>query len=361
MKVLFLYSSMKKGGAERVIASLSNLFSEMGHSVTIAVLEQGASAYELDARVEYLPLGIAKESETVLDFAKSILRKLRTIRGVYRKVRPDVLVAFQPQLAVLAKLAVPSATVIGAERSNPRFARRSFKEKLFVKLSPICDGFLFQTKGARGLYPKRTGEKSCVIPNGVFVSPSGEVLPTSARGNRICATGSMRAVKRYDLLLSAFSKFSSIHAGYTLSLYGEGEQKEALVAQAERLGIADAVHFLGNTADVASALCAHEMFVLSSDHEGMPNGLMEALACGCACVSTDCDFGPRELIEDGENGLLVPTGDADALCDALCRIAEDRAFADALGVTAQKISTTHEPREIAKRFLSYFESVCNEP
>ncbi len=361
MKVLFLYSSMRKGGAERVIASLSNRFVQAGHSVTVAVLDDAPSQYELDARVEYLPLGIAHESNTLLDFAKSILRKLRTIRKVSKTVRPDVLVAFQPQLAVLAKLAVPRTKVIGAERSNPRFARRNFKEKLFVKLSPICDGFLFQTKGAQAVYPERTGEKSCVIPNGVFVAPSGDVLPASARGKRICATGSMRKVKRYDLLISAFAEFHRTHADYTLTLYGEGPQKSELETLTKTRGVQDAVDFSGNTSDVAGALCNHEIFVLASDYEGMPNGLMEALACGCACVSTDCDFGPRELIEDGRNGLLVPTGDADAICAALCRIADDSAFADALGAAAQEIRTTHDPEIIAKRFLSYFESVCKEP
>ncbi len=356
MHILFLYGSMKKGGAERVIASLSNRFVALGDKVTVAVLDGTDSAYELDARVNFLPLGIAQDSENPLQAAWNQIRKMRAVKAVYRREKPDVLVAFDVQLAALAKLAVPRARVVGSERANPYLARRGLRWKLFVKLSALLDGFVFQTQGAKGFYPKKTQEKSAVIPNGVFCRLPEEIPSYSARTPSVCATGSLRHVKRYDLLLDAFARVS---VPLTLHIYGEGALMEKLKAQAESLGISDRVVFEGNCADVAQKLITHRLFVLSSDHEGMPNGLMEALACGCACVSTDCNFGPSELIRDGENGLLVPCGDAVALAQAIERLASDEGLGGAVSSAARGILTTHAPHVIANRFKEYFENICS--
>jgi len=346
---------MRKGGAERVIASLSNRFVALGDKVTIAVLNGTDPAYELDARVNFLPLDIAQDSENPLQAAWNQVRKMRAVKAVYRREKPDVIVAFDAQLAVLAKLAVSRARVVGSERANPYLVRRGFQKKLFVFLSRFVDGFVFQTEGAKGFYPKRTQKKSEVIPNGVFCALPSEIPGYDARTPSICATGSLRQVKRYDLLLDAFSRVS---APLTLHIYGDGRLRDALKQQAETLGISDRVVFEGNCADVAAKLVTHRMFVLSSDHEGMPNGLMEAMACGCACVSTNCNFGPSELISDGENGLLVPCGDADALADAIMKIATHADLGETFSQNAQHLIDTHSPEQIANRFRAYFERVC---
>ena len=356
MNILFLYGSMKKGGAERVIASLSNRFVDLGDTVTVTVLSSTESAYELDERVNFLRLGIAQDSENPIQAIWHQFRKMRAIKGAYKQIKPDVIVAFDPQLASLAKLAVPRACVVGSERANPYLARRGFQKKLFVKLSGLTDGFVFQTEGAKGFYPQKTQRKAEVIPNGVFCALPEKIPSYTERTMSVCATGSLRQVKRYDLLLNAFSH---VTAPLTLHIYGDGALMEALKQQAQDLGISERVVFEGNCADVAAKLTTHRMFVLCSDHEGMPNGLMEALACGCACVSTDCNFGPSELITNGENGLLVPCGDAEKLAEAIEKIASDEEFASHLAKNAQGILKTHAPDVIADRFKTYFETVSS--
>lgn len=339
-----------------MIASLSNRFVELGDTVTVTVLDDTESAYELDSRVNFLRLNIAQDSETPLQAAGNQIRKMRAIKKTYQSERPDVIVAFDVQLATLAKLAVPSARVVGSERANPYLVRNGFPKNLFVSLSKIVDGFVFQTQGAKGFYPPKTQKKSEVIPNGVFCALPSEIPAYDTRSLSICATGSLRRVKRYDLLLDAFSRVS---APLTLHIYGDGELRDALKQQAEDLGISDRVVFEGNCADIAAKLVTHQIFVLSSDHEGMPNGLMEAMACGCACVSTDCDFGPSELISNEENGLLVPCGDAERLAEAIERIASDPALGEALSQNARNLIKTHSPAVIADRFRTYFKHVCS--
>lgn len=357
MNILFLYGSMGKGGAERVIASLSNLLVGMGDTVNIAVLGGGESAYPLVESVGFHNLGVARKSQNAAEAGGNLLRKLRAIRGAVKTLSPDVIVAFEPQLAVLAKIACPRSKVIGSERSNPYLARRGLRKKLFVKLSALTDGFVFQTEGARGFYPKRTQKKSAIIPNGVFVTVPEAALPYREREKAICTTGSLRAVKRHDLLIAAFAEMRQTCPDYTLHIYGDGPLRETLQKQIEKLGLSDCVTLAGNVADVGAALTQHRIFVLTSDHEGMPNGLIEALACGCACVSTDCDFGPSELVKNGENGLLISTGDANAIAKALIALAQDEEAAETIALSAQEIAERLSPMQIAKRFRAYFESV----
>lgn len=360
MNILFLYGSMGKGGAERVIASLSNLLVDMGDTVNIAVSGGDGSAYPLDKRVGFHCLSVARASKSAAQAGGNLLRKMRAIRDVVKTLSPDVVVAFEPQLAVLAKLACPKAKVIGSERSNPYLARTGLRKKLFVKLSWLADGFVFQTAGARGFYPKRTQKKSAIIPNGVFVRVP-DMVDYAAREKAVCTTGSLRAVKRHDLLISAFAEMHRVCPEYALHIYGDGPLRATLQQQIETLGLADSVTLMGNTADVGAVLTRHRIFVLSSDHEGMPNGLIEAMACGCACVSTDCNFGPSELVQSGENGVLVPIGDAKQMADALVTIAQDNALGTKLANNAQAIARELSPEQIAKRFRTYFETVSKEP
>ena len=111
---------------------------------------------------------------------------------------------------------------------------------------------------------------------------------------------------------------------------------------------------MGSCGQVAEAIGEAGIFVLSSDVEGMPNALLEAMALGLACVSTDCPCGgPRTVIKDGENGLLIPVGDTDALTRALRRIMDDPELEERLGVNAAKIKEDLEPKKVNQMWMDY--------
>ncbi len=149
--------------------------------------------------------------------------------------------------------------------------------------------------------------------------------------------------------MRAFALFLPAHPDYTLHLYGDGRLRETLQALAGDLGISDRVFFEGFQSDVHRAIRDAEMFVLSSDYEGLPNALMEAMRMGLPCISTACT-GAVDLIRDGENGLLAPVGDAAALARAMDQLSGDAALRAALGEQATEDMEKYSAEQITKRW-----------
>ena len=366
MKLAFLFGSMKRGGAERVIASLANTYCAQGDEIHIITMDNSESGYALDERIRHIRLNLAMKTRNRL---QGLLRNLRVIRALRRQIRAggyDALITFELRQAVLLQYAFPFGRrfrLITSERANPRMRRLSRMEKRqYDRLLPRVDGFIFQTERASLLYPEELRRKGRVIHNGVFpeVLP-GELTPFEARRSReICAVGRLAEQKGHDLLLQAFARFRESHPAHRLHIYGAGPLKEKLEGQIAQLGLGACVTLHGSVPDVMHQAADMGMFVLASRYEGMPNALMEAMACGLPCVAADCDFGPGELIRDHENGLLTPVEDVDALAQAMAEIADDPALARRLSENAVDIRRTHDGREIARQYHQYIADVVSD-
>lgn len=161
-------------------------------------------------------------------------------------------------------------------------------------LLPMADGCVFQTSDAQKWFPERLQKKSRIIYNAVK-EEFYQVERTPVRGE-IVTCGRLTEQKNHRLLIDAFAEVQKIHPYATLKIYGEGALREKLQNQIESLNLNEKVFLMGATNDVAKVLQTADLFVLSSDYEGMPNALMEAMAAGVPCISTDCPCGgPREL------------------------------------------------------------------
>jgi len=161
-------------------------------------------------------------------------------------------------------------------------------------------------------------------------------------GPRILTVGNLKPVKNHPLLLRAFAALGRPEA--RLMLLGQGRNEAALRALADSLGIGDRVIFAGFHPDPAPFYATADLFVLSSDHEGFGNVIVEALSCGLPVVSTDCPSGPAEILENGRFGRLVPVGDAGALTAAI-----DLALSAPVDKAAQKVRADVFAPEIAAR------------
>ena len=171
--------------------------------------------------------------------------------------------------------------------------------------------------------------------------------------------GRLEAQKNVPLLIRAFARFHAAHEEWTLSLYGDGSERAPLEALARALLPAGAAVFEGARPDVADCIRRAGAFALSSDFEGMPNALIEAMALGLPCVATDCPSGGcAALIRDGENGLLTPAGDEAALCRALCRLADEPALAASLGRAARRVADELDDRRVAGEWREYLADCC---
>ena len=349
MKILFYHYSMNAGGIERTIASLSaELVRE--HEITIVQYTDEKPFYELDGRVRYLPLGFDNRGNVV----RRIFKLYRALCRIFREVKPDIVFCMNKthlNVCVAAQKASCRAVVIGAERSNPLY-HNTKRDQALRRKSTAADGFVFQTERAMRAYPEKTQATGTVIPNAICNPDVFEPSPQS-KEKRFAAVGRLERVKGYDLLIDAFSKIAPDLPDWSLIIYGEGSKREELQAQIDRAGLLDRVTLAGADLHAFSKVKACEVFVLSSRSEGMPNTLLEAMASGLACVSADCPNGPAELIENEINGLLVPAEDADALAEAMKRLAQDENLRKRLANEAQSLRARHTIAAIAKAWIDY--------
>ena len=351
MKILAFIGQMTKGGAERVMSLLVNEAAARGYEVCLLIGNDKVE-YELNKNVRVVSLN----SDGI-----SAIDRFKRIRQIFKQEAPDAIISFMSSPSIYAcfcaiGLSIP---VIVSERNTPKY---EVADKLHGYLRSLAyrfaSGAIFQTEEARDYFSKKLQRNSVVIPN-----PVKDNLPEADLFNvkqRIVTLGRLVPQKNHKLLIRAFSMFQKSHPDYELAIYGKGEYegaKEELMAYAEELGVKSNVLINDPIDNIHEEIKNAAMFVLSSDYEGVSNALLESLAMGLPCISTDCPCGgSRMLIKDGENGQLVPVGDADALVKAMDRMADDKVFADQCGNNAKQARDKYSVKEIMGRYLDYVSS-----
>lgn len=358
MKIALLIRTADAGGAERAATTLANEFARTGNTVTLLCLTGSSSFYPTDPTVivRYLnkdAAGGRKRAKPAV-----LLRRARALRTFLRLEKPDVLVcmSWSTTLYGIACCKSVSTICIGTERANPFVLDRNRVTTFLRRFSAKkCAGFVCQTERAKTFYPAAAQAKIAVIPNGVFNPLVYETSVPNERDRVITACGRLDRNKGFDVLLDAFARVHAQEPDCTLRIFGEGESRAELTAQAERLHLSQSVKLCGADPGAIRPIARSSVFVLSSRSEGMPNALIEAMAAGVPCVATRCDMGPAELIEDGVNGLLVPVDDADAMAQAILRILRDGQLSETLSRNALRMRQTHDPSAVADLWLRYFE------
>ena len=326
-------------------------------------------AYHLDERVHLTHIGGVSSG--------SLARRLRRIakmRRVFKSQRDATIISFGPGTSFFTVMAAAflGNRIIISERNDPAVCPHPFLRNLIYRRA---SRLVFQTGEAAECFPRKIRERGCVIAN-----PLSEDLPLprenaggmnhaehamEGRALSMVAVGRLEAQKNYPLLLEAFARFLSdrndvVESGYqvvmppppTLTICGDGSLLPQLQKKAASLGIAAFVTFAGFCADVWGRVGPGTIYILSSDYEGMPNSLLEAMALGLPVIATDCPIGgPGSLIRDGENGLLTPCGDATALAAAMSRLAGDPDAAARMGRAAVEVRELYSAARITEKWL----------
>ena len=361
MKLLFFLNFFPVGGQERVVANLTEAFMNKGYE-TILV----SSLYS------YNECEAICSKRIFLNVWPNDLGSLeKTLAEVIMNEQPDVLIGFGAGNAATlanARRLIPGSNtpLIFSQRSDPTsmFLSDPRHEEYYRMVIPEADGAVFQSKEAQSYFPLDLQKKSTIINNLVnkrFFSatfsgetPSGETpsgespsgeSPSSERKN-IVGVGRLSSEKNWELAISAFSLIANkINDDFVI--YGEGPELENLKNHAEELNISDRMVFAGLTRQPEKDIVNAKLFVLPSNYEGLPNALIEALVLGLPCVCTQFDGGGAErLITDGENGLLVPKGDVDALAGAMLKILSDPKYAQTLAASAKERARKEFDREL---------------
>lgn len=356
MKVCFLINCLNPGGAERTVAYLSNYIVNNGADVDI-VLFGDRGFYYLDDKIKIHHISQAYKSKNILHRLIMILKRFKKFKNYIRINKPDIVFCMLYKLMIYALPHKKRVSIIISERGNPHYLKSHFRKVIRKILFKKADGIVFQTERAKNFYRDIIKDKGIVIPNAIGNEYVYKVPIIEKRVNKIVSVGRLFKVKDYPTLLKAFKQISDKHQDYELVIYGQGPEDKELKEFSQDLGIGEKVFFMGAQPDALLKIADSKCYVLSSISEGMPNSLMEAMAIGLPCVSTDCPNGPAELIEDGVNGLLVPVGDENAMAKAILKMIEDEEFANKCGENAKKIKETHSVDYIAEQYLTYIKSV----
>ena len=316
--LVFTCDSMGPGGAEKVISALSNEMSDCINVYIIGVADRKApeSFYSLDEKVKYLTL--SNESGKRINSLKRIL----ALRKLILNIKPDVVVSFLPNANIYTWLSLIFTGIpyITSERNNPRVNPKGKIERFLKKISFVfSSGSVFQTQEAMDYYPNKVKNKSTIIKNPIVVKQTPKPV---VRKKVVLAVGRLTEQKNYKCLIDAFLQFNQQKNNeYILKIYGDGILKKELLDYCGFKNISDKVVFAGNDPNWQEKEYEDAMYVLSSNYEGMPNSLAEAMAVGIPSISTDCPIGgSRELIKNGINGFLVPVNDVDALVESMIKL-----------------------------------------
>lgn len=337
-RIAVLLPSLEGGGAERSIATVAGGLAAHGHDVTLLLgRARGPFLAGLAPAVRVLDLGVP-----------SLPLALPQLVLQLRRLRPQVLLAAMAHANVVAALAhrvarVPTRLVL-SERVHPSSLIEGGGLGLratgaLMRLTyPWADHVIAVSRGVADDLLARLPldpERVSVLPNPVVdaalhqravAAPahpwlSDKLLPV------VLAVGRLQPQKDFATLLDAFARVRRTRP-LRLVILGEGDERAALLAQARALGIGGDVALPGFDANPFAAMRAADLFVLSSRYEGLPGVLIQAMACGARVLATDCPSGPREVLEDGRWGRLVPVGDAAALAAAMAAALDDAAPPD---------------------------------
>ena len=330
-RIAFILGGMKRGGAERVISILANHYVEMGWDVNIIMLLNNKVEYKLAPEVNFVDLSDENKSRWAM-----VPYWLKGIRGYIKNFHPDILMSFAARinlLTIIAKAFIKVPLII-SERNDPKADTRGHLAKMMIPfLYPLADKIVFQTEYAKSCFTKHIRENGVIIYNPIAVMSKA----SDEKAKKIVNVGRLDVQKNQRLLIRAFARISEKYPDYILQIYGEGKLREELQQLIEELGLTEKVFLMGNILDIHEKIRDAEMFVLSSDYEGFSNALLEALLMGIPCISTTC-AGSTEIINDGENGLLVPINDIYALTEAMMKLIEDKELAKKLGENALNIN-----------------------
>lgn len=334
-RILIFIPNLQAGGAQRVAVSLANGFATRGYPCALVVGAGGSFRSLLHDHVCFHEIG----SNRTIGCLPGLFRRLRTFK-------PDVLFSMMTHaniVAVLAhKLSRTHSKLVLSERVTLRFQSPTFGDSLALKLMPLlyrhADRVAVVARDMENEVASAAAlpaDRVVTLPNPVLDAaframandPRAHVHPwlsDKSAGPVILAVGRLYDQKDFSTLIRAFAKVRAAQTNARLIILGEGELREELTRLADELKIGEAVAMPGFAENPYAAMRRADLFVLSSVAEGLPGVLIQAMACGLPVVSTDCPTGPREILEDGRWGRLVPVGDVQALSSAILEtIADD--------------------------------------
>lgn len=280
------------------------------------------------------------------------------LREWFATCSTDIVISTRAGLNVMLARFGPTSALRIAQEHLVHDALRHSLRRAMRRWYPALDAVVTMTRADAAAY--RTGlglrrPEIRALPNSVPVP--GHPVPRRT-GKVVMAAGRLTRVKRYDLLIDAFTRIGPEREGWQLHIYGSGPVRLYLETEIERRAMGGHIHLMGQATPLAPKWDTASVAAVTSAQESFGMTLVEAMAHGVPVVSTDCPHGPREIIRDGTDGRLVPRDDVPALSTALAQLMADRALREAMGRNArERAESCFTPDPVARRYETLFDEL----
>lgn len=348
MKVCLIVPTLKQGGAERVISELASQFSQQGVEVHLILLAKAEDFYSIDCNVTIHRLGFVNKGRVQKIFSE--IKTFFKLRGLLKEHKPDAVLSFMDKFNVFTILASRflNLRVFVSDRSNPKLKLRPSLYVLKKLTYRYATGIIAQTTLAKEVIEKLTGNKNVqVIPNPL---KKVQLYPGTPREKIILNVGRLVPEKGQQYLLQAFARLQG--DDWKLVILGDGPLRDNLETQIINLNLSDKVEMLGAVTDIDEWLAKASIFAFSSVSEGFPNALVEAMAAGLPSVSFDCDAGPRDIINNHVDGILIKSRDIEGFVVQLNKLINDQPIREKIGLNAITIRERFSIEKIANDYLN---------
>lgn len=370
MKLIYQINSLyNPGGMERVVLNKATWLSTHGWEVIIVTTDQGGrpTFYEFPEQIRLHDLGInysADKGKNIVAHIFSYLKKKqlhkKRLTEFLMAEKADIVDTLYPgESSFIPSIKDGSKKVIELHQSkffHRQYANKGlkglidrFRELMDVRMVKKFDRFVVLTEEDKGHWGNLPNIE--VIPNAAIV-PEGFISDCTAR--RVIAVGRLDYQKSFDRLIDAWSIVCGRSKKWILDIYGQGEWREMLQAKIDGYGIVDRCRLRGTTANIYQEYADSSILVMSSHYEGLPMVMIEAMACGLPSVSFDFKCGPKDVIDNGVNGVIVHDGDIAGLADALLRLMNSDAERKAMSIEAQKVMTKYSEETIMNKWLDCY-------
>lgn len=328
MKIAFVISSLSNGGAEKVISLLMNYFIE-NNEVYLILLCKKKIIYDIDNDVNLIELNTCKKSNNIIDGIKNNISRYKEIKNQIIEIKPNIIISFLTQTNILSILVANSLNIpiIASERSIYASEKSKIWKLLRKYIYKKANCIVTQTSADLKNYTFLDNIQNIYNPLSYNINNTLIVN----REKIVLAVGRLHKVKQFDILIKVFSQ---IGTDYQLVILGEGNERKNLEKIIKEKNLGKRVFLKGQIKNVYDYYQKSRIFILTSKHEGFPNALLEAMNNGCACISFDCPYGPREIITDKKDGILVKNQDQKELKQVIEILINDENYQQKLSINA---------------------------
>lgn len=376
MKLIYcIHSTCNPGGMERVLLNKVMYLSQLPEwevSVVTTDQHQRPSFYPFPEKVRMTDLEINYSDDNDKGIWKKITSYLRKRKEHKRKLtalllkeKPDIVVSLYPsESSFIPDIKDGSKKVL--ELHFNKFFRIQYGRKGII-------GLIDRWRTRQDERIVRRFDKFVVLTNedkGYWGGlPNIEVIPNAAihvsknysevKNKRVIAVGRLDYQKGFDRLIQAWKlvQHTGRFSDWKLDIFGQGEWREMLQQMIDKQGLQNTVKINPPTNAILNEYVHSSLLVMSSNYEGFGMVLVEAMSCGVPVISFDCKCGPKDIIQPGINGLLVPNGDIQALADAMMKVMEDEAYRKMLSLNARKVVDTYSEQAVMSQWIRLFTSI----